>query len=185
MTDYLTPAVCQPFTGHMHRALKAMDAWSRAQAMPAGGVIIGPGALVHASMFGPEHPARKATLAMLRAWNRRRIFQGYARSTLNLSSKLRAECAAAVAADAARIRAAIREIREAPMPRDVLPPEGDSLTAYHCTEAVRLMKEARRHLRFAARAHACLRTRVNAARVAGQLERDERDMRVIFGVPDA
>jgi hypothetical protein len=72
------------------------------------------------------------------------------------------------------------------MPRDMIePPEHDALVAYHCGEAVRLMAQARKHLRYLARAHHCPRTRVNAARVAAQLQHDEQDMRIVLGVPEA
>lgn len=70
------------------------------------------------------------------------------------------------------------------MPRDIIPPEPGALTAYNCTAAVEAMQQARRHLRYLARAHHCPRTRVNAARVAAQLQHDEQDMRIIFGVPE-
>lgn len=72
------------------------------------------------------------------------------------------------------------------MPRDMIEPaDPAALTAYHCTAAVEAMKQARRHLRYLARAHDCPRARVNAARVAAQLQHDEADLRILFGVPDA
>lgn len=111
MTGYLTPATREPVTGRMHSALDDMARWSRAQAMPAGGVIIGDGALVHAAMFGPTHPARPATLRLLQAWNRRRTYQCWARSTLRMRAEFRAKLVRDVAEEAARIRAAVRELR--------------------------------------------------------------------------
>jgi hypothetical protein len=110
----MTYAILSPergIPGALHAALDQQAAWSRRQAMPAGGVIIADTPTVLTAMFGPQHPARPATLRLLQAWTRRRTFQAWARSTLRMRPAFRAQLLADVAAETARIRAAICEIR--------------------------------------------------------------------------
>jgi hypothetical protein len=61
------------------------------------------------------------------------------------------------------------------------PPDPAALLALHRSEAIRLLAEARRSLRYVARAD-CDRTRVNAAREAAELAQMERRLSVLFGV---